>query len=66
MADRRCTYCGKPHPTALCPGTWAGSSARVRLRCTYCGSNKHEARYCLKTAGGSANRSCEPGGKFLD
>lgn len=66
MSAQRCTYCGKAHPTALCPSTHSGSSARVNLRCTYCGSNKHTIEYCLKTADGAANRRCNRNGTFLD
>jgi len=61
-----CTYCGKDHPSALCPHTYGGSSARANLRCGYCGSNKHTETYCLKTAAGAGNRRRDPNGTFLD
>lgn len=61
-----CTYCGGAHPFALCPHTYGGSSARGNLRCGYCGSSKHATEYCLKTAGGAANRRRDPNGNFLD
>lgn len=57
----RCTYCGsESHNKALCPHTWAGSSARVRLRCTYCGSNEHAIQACPKTYSGNAARAWYP------
>ena len=62
----RCTYCGKPHPYALCPHTWGGSTARAHLHCTYCGSKQHTATYCPKTYGGEGNRRRDPDGEFLD
>lgn len=66
MSDVRCTYCGKAHPTGLCPHSWGGSVARASLRCSYCGSNQHTATYCPKTHGGQGARRRNPNGDFLD
>lgn len=56
-----CSYCGSDkHTKALCPHTYAGSSARVRLRCTYCGSKEHSIQACPKTYSGSAARAWYP------
>jgi hypothetical protein len=53
-----CTYCGSPsHTVALCPKTWAGSSARLHLRCSYCGGTDHRVAACPKTWSGNAKRS---------
>lgn len=63
----RCAYGGKhDHPTTLCPHTWGGSTARIRLYCGYCGSNKHVVKFCPKTYSGESNRRREPNGDFLD
>jgi hypothetical protein len=57
----RCTYCGaETHTKALCPNTYSGSAARMRLRCTYCGSNEHDIKACPKTYSGSAARAWYP------
>lgn len=57
----RCTHCGsESHNKALCPHTWAGSSARFRLRCTYCGSHEHAIQACPKTYSGNAARAWYP------
>jgi DNA-directed RNA polymerase subunit RPC12/RpoP len=57
----RCTYCGlQTHTRALCPSTYAGSSARLRLRCSYCGSREHDIEACPKTYSGSAARAWYP------
>lgn len=61
-----CTYCGKDHPVALCPDTYAGSAAQANLHCTYCGSNKHTLAYCRDTFAGEGNRRRDPNGTFLD
>jgi hypothetical protein len=66
MSYQYCTYCGRAHPTSLCPRSYGGSSARANLRCNYCGSRQHAATYCLKTAGGAAARRTNPNGEFLD
>jgi hypothetical protein len=57
----RCTYCGAhTHTYALCPKTWAGSSARMHLRCAYCGARDHDITACPKTWSGSAARAWHP------
>ena len=54
----RCTYCGSvQHTIALCPGTWAGSAARLHLRCAYCGATDHDIHACPKTWQGNADRT---------
>lgn len=66
MTIAYCSYCGKDHPIALCPHTYAGSAALHNLRCTYCGSNQHNIEYCRWTAAGEGNRRANPNGKFVD
>lgn len=56
-----CSYCGSyAHTIALCPKTWAGSSARLHLRCSYCGGRDHDIAACPRTFSGNGARTYHP------